>query len=250
MQFLQLSHGLGFTMGKGDSRRVVAPEMGASEITLNYSVFEPGQEFPQHRHDHSEDCFVVLKGGASLREGDRYTPISAGDAVWVPVADVHGTVNTTDSTAVLISFQSPPDGALYRGERDSSRASVPAPPAGVASRVQIRRMDTAPKVPLNGLAHSAGSLDDGATVRRVVSRATGAQHLEIDYIHLAASSQIEIPATGHEQVVVIVQGDVTPRADRSPRLAEGQAIFLEPADSVSLAAGGAGATLIRAAATG
>src|SRR5262245_34292159 len=141
MQFLHLADGLGFRMGKGDSRRVVAPEMGAREITLNYSVFEAGQEFPQHRHDGSEDCFLVLSGGASVREGERYTPISAGDSVWVPPGDVHGTVNTTGAQAILISFQSPPDGALYRGERDSSRGPAPAPPPGAVSRIRIRRME-------------------------------------------------------------------------------------------------------------
>jgi quercetin dioxygenase-like cupin family protein len=240
MQFLQLSSGLGFQMGKGDSRRVVAPEMGAGEITLNYSVFEPGQEFPQHRHDYSEDCFVVLRGGGSVREGDRYTPIRAGDAVWIPVADVHGTVNTTHQQAILMSFQSPPDGALYRGERDSSHGPPPAPPPGAASRVQIRHMpDVAPE--------PGAAAGDGVTRRRVVSRATGAEHMEVDRIEVAPRARLSLPATGREQVVVVIEGEAQATTDGAPKLTTGGVVFLEPDDALSLQAGGAGAVLVRAA---
>ncbi len=241
MQFLHLSNGLGFRMGKGDSHRVVAPEMGARQITLNYSVFGPGQEFPQHRHDHSEDCFIVLEGGAAVREGERFTPICAGDAVWIPVADVHGTVNTTDRQAVLISFQSPPDGALYRGERNPSHGSPPKPPAGRPSRVQIRHM---PSVPAEPSGAAAGS---GVTRRRIVSQDTGAEHLEIDYLQVGPDGHVSLPPTGHEQVVVVLEGKAQPRVEGAPLLTVGGVVFLEPNDALALDAGSAGAVLVRAA---
>ena len=53
-----------------------------------------------------------------MPQGDVYTPIEAGEGSFVPVGVVHGTVNDTGSPARLISFQSPPDLALYAGKRN------------------------------------------------------------------------------------------------------------------------------------
>ena len=140
-KLIRLQDGKRFRMGGGDSRRLVDPDVGASLITLNHSIFEPGHEFPQHIHDASADVFIVLEGGVSVRQGDAYTPITAGDLAYIPAGEVQGTVNQTSAQATLISFQSPPDTALYRGERDpSATGAVPRPPAGHASRVQIKTM--------------------------------------------------------------------------------------------------------------
>ena len=244
MRFLQLTGGLGFKMGDGDSRRVVAPEMGAREITLNYSVFGAGQEFPQHRHDSSEDCFIVLRGGASVREGDRYRPIQAGDAVWAPVGEVHGTVNTTDDVAVLISFQSPPDGALYRGERDTSHGTPPKPVPGAESLVRISRMA---EVPVNGLPH--GVAVEAGELRRVVSPGTGAAHLEVNHVSLGPGGVLSLEPGEHEQVLIVLRGDLTPQGTDKGPLTEGGVVFLEPGDALTLRAERDGAILVRAVAT-
>ena len=53
IRILKLSDGVPFQMGKVDSRRIVHPGMGAKKLTLNYSVSQPGHEFPQHVHDDS-----------------------------------------------------------------------------------------------------------------------------------------------------------------------------------------------------
>ena len=132
-----------FQMGKGDSRYLVGPDIGAGQITMNYSIFQPGHEFPQHFHDHSADIFIVLEGGVSVRQGESYIPIQAGDFAYIPAGEVHGTVNQTGGQAILISFQSPPDPTLYSGDRDPSVTGVvPKPPAGHVSTVQIRRLQS------------------------------------------------------------------------------------------------------------
>ena len=33
---------------------------------------------------------VVLEGRGALRQGDTYTPIEAGEGIFVPVGEVHG----------------------------------------------------------------------------------------------------------------------------------------------------------------
>ena len=93
-------------MGKGKNWRVVHPDMGSKQLTLNHGVHAPGQEFTQHYHDASEDAIVVLEGGGAIRQGEVYTPIAAGDVIFVPAGEVHGTVNRRHRTwRVLISFQ-------------------------------------------------------------------------------------------------------------------------------------------------
>ena len=84
MQFLDLFAGRAFRMGRGSNWRIVHPEMGARRLTLNHGLHEPGQEFTQHLHDESEDMIVVLEGGGSVRQGDVYTPIEAGEGILVP----------------------------------------------------------------------------------------------------------------------------------------------------------------------
>ena len=118
MQLLDLYAGRAFRMGKGSNWRIVHPEMGARRLTLNHGLHEPGQEFTQHLHDESEDMIVVLEGGGAVRQGDVYTPIEAGEGIFVPVGEVHGTVNDTGAPARLISFQSPPrPGSVCRQAR-------------------------------------------------------------------------------------------------------------------------------------
>ena|SRR5579863_896688 len=61
-----LSHGRNV-----NSARIVLPETGAKRLTLNYSVSEPGYEFPQHVHDGSDDTFLVRQGEVDVRQGER-----------------------------------------------------------------------------------------------------------------------------------------------------------------------------------
>lgn len=196
----RLEEGKPFQMGRGNSRRVIDAEIGATQITMNYSIFQPGQEFPQHVHDGSADAFIVLEGGVSVREGDRFTPIQAGDLAYIPAGEVHGTVNQTDGVAVLISFQSPPDDALYRGERDSSRqGNAPKPAEGRASRVVIRQLRS-------GLA----TRDDGICVWTPVSRAVGARDEAIDYVELEPEASLSVPAGKRGECALFVwSGEAT-----------------------------------------
>jgi len=127
VRVLKLDDGRRFAMGKVDSRRLLHPEMGARLLTLNYSVFEPGVEFPQHVHPRSDDIFLVLQGQCDVRQGDRRTPLLVGQAVFIPAGQIHGGTATGEGTSILISFQAPPDEVLYTGQRDSSRPGAAQP---------------------------------------------------------------------------------------------------------------------------
>jgi len=128
VRILKFAESPQFHMGKVTSRRIVHPEMGARKITLNFSASEIGNEFSQHVHDGSDDTILCFRGEADLRQGDSRRRFRAGQAVFVPAGEIHGTITTAAGTQ-MISFQTPPDMALYTGARDSSKPGA-APPKG------------------------------------------------------------------------------------------------------------------------
>jgi mannose-6-phosphate isomerase-like protein (cupin superfamily) len=140
IRVFKVTDGVPFTMGKVDSRRILHPEMGAKNLTLNFAVSEPGHEFPQHVHDYSDDTFLVLQGQVDVRQGDSRKPLLTGQAAFVPSGQIHGTITTGTGTAILISFQCPPDLVLYSGARDSSRPGA-APPKGVITPGAVKLVD-------------------------------------------------------------------------------------------------------------
>ena len=224
MQILHLEAGTPFKMGKGQNWRVVHPDMGAKQLTLNHGVHAPGQEFTQHFHDNSEDMIVVLEGGSSVRQGDVYTPVSAREAIFVPVGEVHGTVNDTGKIARLISFQSPPDMALYRGERDHAPEQVPKPKIDHRSAVQV--VDMAKSGPVFGKS---------GDWRCVISPQRGSQFISLEYIRLSSGEGFEHEQGAAEAVYVLVDGEAEVRdRHQSRNLAAKDVIFLKPEESCSI----------------
>ena len=227
-----------FQMGKGDSRNLVGPSTGAQDITLNYSVFQPGEEFPQHFHDGSADIFIVLEGGVSVRQGDVYTPIHEGQFAYVPSPEVHGTVNTTDAQATLISFQAPPDQALYRGERDPSHTGeTPRPPENHRTQVRIDHLNS-------GNASPEGETKAWAPA----SPATGTAEMKLDYFELGEGGQVETPASSDKESVWFVwSGEVTITAGgESLQAATYEGAFIPPGEAQTVRnLSGATARLIR-----
>jgi quercetin dioxygenase-like cupin family protein len=225
MKFLNLETGVRFAMGKVDSRRVVHPDMGARQLTLNYSLSQRGMEFPQHTHDESEDLFLVMEGGVDVRQGDSYSPLYEGEAAFIPGGEVHGTI-TTSHFAALISFQSPPDMKLYSGDRDSSKqAAAPVPADGHVSGVRLVDLKRASPV-----------FCSPGVWRSVSSAAKGAKHLGVDFVWLNAGDTVEMPPTAAEEVWVVVRGQVgAASGDQQQTLAAKDVVFLERGDTLALA---------------
>jgi len=91
MQILNLEEGTLFQMGKGQNWRVIHPDMGARQLTLNHSRHDPGHEFTQHTHGETEDVFVILEGGVSVRQGREVPPADDGGVMAHPPEDpAHG----------------------------------------------------------------------------------------------------------------------------------------------------------------
>src|SRR5688572_32980763 len=109
VRVIRFAEGKPFQMGKVTSRRIVHPELGAKNLTLNYSVSQAGSEFSQHVHDQSDDTILVLHGEVDLRQGDSRKPFRTGQCAFVPAGQIHGTITTGAGDNVMISFQTPPD---------------------------------------------------------------------------------------------------------------------------------------------
>ncbi|HUS08350.1 MAG TPA: cupin domain-containing protein [Bryobacteraceae bacterium] len=142
IRVIRFSEGKPFQMGKVTSRRIVHPDMGAKQTTLNYSISQAGSEFSQHVHDNSDDTILVLQGQMDLRQGDSRVPYHAGQCAFVPAGQIHGTITTGPGDTIMISFQTPPDLVLYTGARDSSKPGA-APPNGVITPGAVKTIDFA-----------------------------------------------------------------------------------------------------------
>ncbi|MBD3181111.1 cupin domain-containing protein [Candidatus Poribacteria bacterium] len=228
MEILNLEKGIFFQMGKGQNWRVVHPDMGAEQITLNHSKHDAGHEFPQHTHGNTEDVFVILDGGVSVRQGEIYTPVNAGDAVFVPAGEVHGTVNTTDKQARLISFQAPPDMALYRGERNVTPNQRPKPQSGHISSVQI-----------SSISKGGPIFGKPGNWRSVVSKDRGAKQLALNYIEMNSGMSFDRQAAKSEEIYVLATGKAEVHSDDGDySLEKNDVIFLKPGDNISLSCHG------------
>jgi mannose-6-phosphate isomerase-like protein (cupin superfamily) len=202
MKILNLESGTPFSMGKGRNWSVLNPGVGADSITLNHALHGAGHEFPQHIHDRSIDIIVVLEGIVQLRQGEHYTPLEVGEAALVPSGEVHGTVNRSSGTARLISFQIPPDLALYRGERNKAEGETPKPQEGGESNVEIAAM-----------AKGGPRFVVGAEVRGVFSPVRSSPSARLDHVRLEVGQEYRVVNTGTEAVLILLSGEARLEAE-------------------------------------
>jgi quercetin dioxygenase-like cupin family protein len=239
MKILNLEGGTPFSMGKGKNWSILNPQAGARQITLNHSLHAGGHEFPQHIHDESVDVIVVLEGEVQLRQGSFYTPLAAGEAALVPAGEVHGTVNRSGRAARLMSFQLPPDPALYRGERNKAEAETPRPRAGSQSAVQIA-----------ALAKGGPRFAEGPLVRTVFSPHNGSDRALLEAVSLEPEQPYEHTNDGNETVFVLLEGEAEFTGQEGQKqLSRFDVLFLNAHERISLRrAGGEKALLVRCSA--
>jgi enterochelin esterase-like enzyme/quercetin dioxygenase-like cupin family protein len=193
-----------FRMGRVTSNRIIHPEMGASRITLNLSVSNRGDEFAPHVHTESDDTILVLTGAGEMRQGDSKRRVPAGQSIFVPSGQIHGTI-TTEDNSMMISFQTPPDFVLYTGARDSMKPGA-APPQGVITPGAIKYVDFESR---NGL---------------FADRTIGAERIKAAHHEIAPGTELVTEvSSGSEQVLFVWKGSVI--ANGNIRAGERDTIF-------------------------
>ncbi len=215
LRVITLADAVSFKMGRIEGKRMVYPDMGAKRLTFNYIESQPGDEFPQHVHDYSDDTFLVLQGQVDVRQGDSRRHLGTGHAAFVPNGQIHGTITTGTGKALLISFQAPPDLKLYSGERDSSKPGA-KPPVGVITPGAVQLLEFQNK---NGF---------------FLHRGLGSQRVAVAYRTLKAGEefQADLPVSG-EGLLFVCKGGVTVQQGQSRhRLEETNLLFATDAGKV------------------
>jgi len=197
LRVITLADAVSFKMGRIEGKRMVYPDMGAKRLTFNYIESQPGDEFPQHVHDYSDDTFLVLQGQVDVRQGDSRRHLGTGHAAFVPNGQIHGTITTGTAKALLISFQAPPDLKLYSGERDSSKPGA-KPPVGVITPGAVQLLEFQNK---NGF---------------FLHRGLGSQRVAVAYRTLKPGEefQADLPVSG-EGLLFVWKGGVTVQQGQS-----------------------------------
>jgi quercetin dioxygenase-like cupin family protein len=215
LSVITLAGAVSFKMGRIEGKRMVYPDMGAKRLTFNYIESQPGDEFPQHVHDYSDDTFLVLQGQVDVRQGDSRRHLATGHAAFVPNGQIHGTITTGTGKALLISFQAPPDLKLYSGERDSSKPGA-KPPVGVITPGAVQLLEFQNK---NGF---------------FLHRGLGSQRVAVAYRTLKAGEefQAELPVSGEGLLFVWKGGVTVEQGQTRHRLEETNLLFATDAGKV------------------
>lgn len=87
---------------------------GSERITITKVNVYPGKTNARHKHDHSEQIWIALKGtGTLLLANDETREFNEGDVVRFADGDIHGITNYSAEEFVYISVTSPPINFRY-----------------------------------------------------------------------------------------------------------------------------------------
>ncbi|TAK73357.1 MAG: cupin domain-containing protein [Aquabacterium sp.] len=118
-----------------DSEQLLFPETAPeAKATITRVTVPVGKLNPRHRHEHSEQVWVVLGGsGTLLLEGEAEAPVNVGDVVRFGPGEVHGFRNSGTEPFVYMSVTTPPlnfRSAYAREWNVAAGAAAAAPSAG------------------------------------------------------------------------------------------------------------------------
>ena len=101
---------------EGEAFRVLPVASGRDS---SVSVVRARKALRPHYHEGREETVYVVRGGGTMRLGDKERPIRAGDLVHIPRGVVHGFVNGRRGDTVVVSVMSPPFDGIDRHFLDS-----------------------------------------------------------------------------------------------------------------------------------
>ena len=103
------------------SQQLLFPENShSSRVTITRVTIKPGARNSPHRHWHSEQVWVALRGaGHLLLDGGKKTTFAEGDVVRFEDGDLHGFENTSASDFEYLSVTSPPVNFRAAYEKES-----------------------------------------------------------------------------------------------------------------------------------
>ena len=93
------------------SVQVVCPENAPdAAVTITHVTMQPGAVSARHRHERSEQIWIVEQGEGTLLLADGATRrVAAGTVVRTPAGEVHGIENTGSGVLVYLAVTAPPE---------------------------------------------------------------------------------------------------------------------------------------------
>ncbi|MBI5444995.1 MAG: cupin domain-containing protein [Deltaproteobacteria bacterium] len=73
---------------------------------LAHAIVEPGRTIEAHR-DPVEEIYFVYRGRGRMRVGEQERPVAQGDAIHIPVGEVHTLTNDSGETLEILVIASP-----------------------------------------------------------------------------------------------------------------------------------------------
>ena len=78
------------------------------DVSLMHVVLLPGQGHERHNHPDADEILYILSGEGEQMVDDAQTfPVRAGQAVWIPKAAFHSTMNTGWEPLILLAIYAP-----------------------------------------------------------------------------------------------------------------------------------------------
>jgi oxalate decarboxylase/phosphoglucose isomerase-like protein (cupin superfamily) len=78
------------------------------DVSLMHVVLLPGQGHERHNHPDADEILYILSGEGEQMVDDAQTfPVRAGQAVWIPKAAFHSTLNTGWEPLILLAIYAP-----------------------------------------------------------------------------------------------------------------------------------------------
>ena len=90
------------------SKQLVGKGMGASKMTVSLGRISPGGLVDTHSHEHSEQCYYIIRGEITVTSVNGSTKLTEGMVFWIGTSEPHGMSNESQADALYISFTAPP----------------------------------------------------------------------------------------------------------------------------------------------
>ena len=98
------------TTASGTELRVLldTTRKGQGRVSLAMETLEPGQHTEPHWHTHLEEIYYILTGRGRMEIGNEAREVEPGDAILIPINQVHCLHNIGGDDLVLLCVVSPP----------------------------------------------------------------------------------------------------------------------------------------------
>jgi quercetin dioxygenase-like cupin family protein len=86
-------------------RRILEKEFSSKISFLDHTVIPSGASIGYHRHDDSEEVYVILRGRALMTVDGETAEVGPGDVVLNVRGGSHGLVNHSDEDVAILVFE-------------------------------------------------------------------------------------------------------------------------------------------------